>query len=72
LLLEYCLGITVQPTEQVVEFSSPQLPEAIDQIELANLRVGKRSVDLRLRRDGDEISVDVLRTVGGIKIGILR
>ena len=72
LLLEYCLGITVQPTEQVVEFSSPQLPEAIDQIELANLRVGKRSVDLRLRRDGDEISVDVLRTVGGSKIGILR
>jgi glycogen debranching enzyme len=70
MLLESCLGITFQPAERLVEFSSPKLPEGIDQIDLTNLRVGKHSVDLRLRRNGDEISADVLRADGDIKIRI--
>jgi glycogen debranching enzyme len=77
MLLESCLGITVQPGEaqsgeRRVEFSSPELPEGIDQIELTNLRVGKVSVDLRLRRRGGEVSVEVLRADEDIKIDVHR
>jgi glycogen debranching enzyme len=70
MLLESCLGITVRPVERVVEFLSPKLPEGIDQIDLTNFRVGKLSVDLRLRRNGDEVSADVLRTDEDIRIDI--
>ena len=77
MLLESCLGITVQPGEaqsgeRRVEFSSPELPEGIDQIQLTNLRVGKLFVDLRLRRKGGEVSVEVLRADEDIKIDVHR
>ena len=72
MLLESCLGITVQPGERRVEFSSPELPEGIDYIELTNLRVEKGSVDLRLRRDGGEVRVDVLRADEDIRIDVHR
>jgi glycogen debranching enzyme len=68
LLLESCLGIKVQPAEHVVEFSSPQLPENVDWVELKNLCVGNFTVDLRLQRDRDQLSVEILKTDGDIKI----
>ena len=72
LMLESCLGIRVQPEEHVVEFSSPQLPENVDWVELRNLGVGHFAVDLRLQRDGDEISVDILKTDGDIDIKVQK
>ncbi|MBZ5664430.1 MAG: amylo-alpha-1,6-glucosidase [Acidobacteriia bacterium] len=72
LLLESCLGISVQASEHAVEFTSPQLPEAVDWIELRNLRVGSLTVDLRLRRDGDGVSVDVLSTDGGVNVSLRK
>jgi hypothetical protein len=58
-----------------VEFISPELPEGIDQIELTNLPVGNRSVDVRLRRVGnknkdDAIIVDLLRADGDVEVRI--
>jgi glycogen debranching enzyme len=70
LLLQACLGITIEPVEHVVQLSSPQLPDAIDQLELTNLRVGDLSIDLRLRRNGPGIILDVLRTDNDIKVYI--
>ena len=61
LLIESCLGIRVRPDEHLVEFSSPELPESVDWVELTILAVGNLAVDLRLQRAGDQISVDVLK-----------
>jgi glycogen debranching enzyme len=62
LLLQACLGVAIEPVEHVVPLSSPQLPDAIDQREVNNLRVGDLSIELRLRRNGPEIVLDVLLT----------
>jgi hypothetical protein len=70
LLLESCLGIRVRPDEHLVELCSPELPENVDWVELTNLAVGNLAVDLRLQRDGDEISVDILKTDGDIDIKV--
>jgi len=68
MLLESCLGIKVRPAERAVEFSSPQLPESLDWVELKGLCVGEITADLRVQRDGDQISVEVLKADGDIKI----
>jgi glycogen debranching enzyme len=72
LLLESCLGIRVRPAALVVEFFSPHLPGTIDWVELTNLKVGNRSVDLRLRRAGDTVEVDFLRTDDDVKVHIRK
>jgi glycogen debranching enzyme len=68
MLFESCLGLRVQPDEHVVEFSSPQLPENLDWVELKNLCVGDLTVDLRLQRDRDQLSAEILKTDGDIKV----
>ena len=78
MLLASALGLHVRPSERLVEFISPELPEGIDQIELTNLPVGNRSVDIRLRRVGnknnknkdDAIIVDLLRADGDVEVRI--
>jgi glycogen debranching enzyme len=72
LLLESCLGIRVRPAALVVEFFSPQLPETIDWVELTNLKIGNRTLDLRLRRGGDTVEVDILRTDDDVKVHIRK
>lgn len=70
LLLESCLGISIQPGNNRIEFSSSQLPQAINQLELTNLKVGNSSLDLCLRRDLGGVTVDVLRNDGGGQIRV--
>ena len=69
-LFASCLGITVDPERHLVEFSSARLPETIHQLELINLRVGGNSVDLRLRRDGDAIGVDIIGGDGEVRVSV--
>ena len=53
-----------------MEFVSPQLPEAIDRLELTNLKVGESTVDLYLWRDGDDLGLEVLRKAGDAEIHV--
>ncbi len=69
MLFEACLGISIHPGDDRVEFVSPQLPEAIDRLELTNLRVGESAVDLYLWRDGGhDLGVEVLRKEGNAEV----
>lgn len=70
LLFEACLGITVNPAEHVVEFASPRLPQSINYVDLTNLKVGDHAADIRLRRDGDAICADVIRSHGDVKVRV--
>jgi glycogen debranching enzyme len=57
LILEACLGITVQPERGRIVFDGPFLPEGIPQLAIRNLRCGKASADLLLERRGDSVLV---------------
>ncbi|MFY9842426.1 MAG: amylo-alpha-1,6-glucosidase [Terriglobales bacterium] len=72
LLLESCLGISVRSAEHKVEFASPRLPKAIEWIEIKNLRVGRHPVDIRLGRNGDDVSLDVLSNDDNVKVRVRK
>jgi glycogen debranching enzyme len=57
LILEACLGITVQAERGRIIFDGPFLPEGIPQLSIRNLRCGKSSADLLLERRGDSVLV---------------
>jgi glycogen debranching enzyme len=69
-LFASCLGIRVDPEHHLVEFSSPRLPETIHELELRNLRVGGKSVDLRLRRDRNAIGVEIIGGDEEVKVSL--
>ncbi|QIG98422.1 MULTISPECIES: amylo-alpha-1,6-glucosidase [unclassified Bradyrhizobium] len=70
-LLEAALGIEFDTTRGEIRLRDPRLPEFLNDVVLRNLRLGASSVDLRLRRHGDEVSLEVLRTRGQIQVSIV-
>lgn len=67
-LLAAALGISFASDQHQIHFANPVLPVWLDEVRLANLRLGGATVDLLLRRDRDAISADVIRRDGPVEI----
>jgi glycogen debranching enzyme len=50
MMLEACLGVTIDAERREVLIEQPMLPEGIDWIEIGDLRVGDASVSITFRR----------------------
>lgn len=57
LILEACLGISLQSERGRITFDRPFLPEGIPQLSIRNLRCGNTRVDLFLERRDDSVLV---------------
>ncbi|HEX5661536.1 MAG TPA: glycogen debranching N-terminal domain-containing protein [Polyangiales bacterium] len=64
LLLQSVLGIHVDAPERRLAIRNPQLPAALEWVELDNLRVGQSRVQLRLRRVQNHVHVEKLDISG--------
>ena len=60
MMLEACLGMTVDAIRGEVRIDQPALPQGIDWLEVRNLRVGEDTVTIMFRRVGEKVvpSVD--------------
>ncbi len=70
-LLEASLGIEFDVARNEVRLRNPYLPAFLNEVVLRDLRLGPSSVDLRIRRHGDDVSLEVLRTRGQIQVSIV-
>jgi glycogen debranching enzyme len=68
LLLQSSLGLEFNPDNNEILLRKPRLPSFLDEVTLHNLRLGKSSVDLMLRRHGNDVSLQVLRNEGRIMV----
>jgi glycogen debranching enzyme len=68
LLIQSCLGLTVQGAHNRVIFTRPALPEGIPQLSIRGLRVGDASVDLLFERQVDTVRVQVLEKQGDVEV----
>jgi glycogen debranching enzyme len=70
-LLEASLGLEFDAGRGEIRLRNPRLPAFLNEVVLRDLRLGPSSVDLRVRRHGDEVSLEVLRTRGRIQVSIV-
>jgi glycogen debranching enzyme len=70
-LLEASLGLEFDAQAGEIRLRNPRLPEFLNEVILRDLQLGNTSVDLRLRRHGDDVSLEVLRTRGRIQVSIV-
>jgi glycogen debranching enzyme len=70
-LLEAALGLEFDVQRGEIRLRDPRLPAFLNEVVLRDLQLGPSSVDLRIRRHGDEISLDVMRTRGRIQVSIV-
>jgi glycogen debranching enzyme len=72
LLLQACLGLSVQGHPPRISFSYPILPTFLQEVCIKNLRVGQASVDLFIRCHTQDASVIVGRRQGEVDILIVQ
>ncbi|HEY2782324.1 MAG TPA: amylo-alpha-1,6-glucosidase [Steroidobacteraceae bacterium] len=67
-LLQASLGLTLSEREQEVSFYRPVLPRFLDELHLRNLCLATGSVDVHLKRNGNDIAVTQTRREGDIRL----
>ncbi|MGA8951217.1 MAG: amylo-alpha-1,6-glucosidase, partial [Xanthobacteraceae bacterium] len=70
-LLEASLGLEFDPFNGEIRLRNPRLPPFLDEVTLRDLRLSSSSVDLRVRRHGDTVSLDTPRISGDIRVSIV-
>jgi len=70
-LLEASLGLEFDPFKGEIRLRNPRLPEFLDEVMLRDLRLSSSSVDLRVRRHGETVSLDTPRISGDIRVSIV-
>ncbi|MBS0530389.1 MAG: amylo-alpha-1,6-glucosidase, partial [Proteobacteria bacterium] len=70
-LLEAALGLEFDTGLSEIRLRNPKLPRFLNEVILRDLQLGESSVDIRVRRHDDEISLEVLRTRGKLQVSII-
>jgi glycogen debranching enzyme len=68
LLLQSCLGLSIDATSRRVVFERAVLPDPIEWLRLSQLQVANATVDLLLERHGQNVNVTVLRRGDDVEI----
>jgi glycogen debranching enzyme len=68
MLLQSSLGLEFDQDRNEILLREPRLPAFLEEVTLRNLRLGKSTVDLMLRRHNNDVSIQVLRNEGQIRI----
>jgi glycogen debranching enzyme len=72
MLLQSCLGLTIDAPARRLIFSYPLLPPALPWVKVTSLAVGDASVDLLLERHELDVGINVLRRDGDVEILITK
>ncbi len=72
MLLQACLGLSVEGMKSRVLFDHPALPQSLEEVTIRGLSVGQGSVDLIIRRYERDVGVDVLDRVGRVTVEVLK
>jgi glycogen debranching enzyme len=70
-LIEASLGLQFDPAAGEIRLINPRLPIFLDHVILRNLRLNQSSVDLRVNRHGNEVSLEILRRRGQVQVSIV-
>ncbi|MGC2077201.1 MAG: amylo-alpha-1,6-glucosidase, partial [Xanthobacteraceae bacterium] len=70
-LLEASLGLEFDPFNGEIRLRNPRLPAFLNEVILHNMQLGQSSVDVRVWRRNDTVSLDTPRTDGDIRVSIV-
>lgn len=72
LLLQACLGLAIRGRDGTVSFCKPFLPPFLQEVRIDGLAVGGGSLDLELIRHNEDVSVNVLRRDGDVRVMVVK
>jgi glycogen debranching enzyme len=70
-LLEATLGLEFDADAGEIRLRNPHLPAFLNEVIVRDLSLGESSVDFRLRRHGEGVSLEVLRSRGRVEVSMV-
>jgi glycogen debranching enzyme len=70
-LIEASLGLQFDPAANEIRLRNPRLPAFLDEVVLRNLQLRQSSVDLKVRRHANDVSVEILERRGQVQVAIV-
>jgi glycogen debranching enzyme len=70
-LIEASLGLQFDPAANEIRLRNPRLPAFLDEVVLRNLQLKQSSVDLKVRRHANDVSVEILERRGQVQVAIV-
>jgi glycogen debranching enzyme len=70
-LIEASLGLQFDPVANEIRLRNPRLPSFLDEVVLRNLQLKQSSVDLKVRRHANDVSVEILGRRGQAQIAVV-
>jgi glycogen debranching enzyme len=70
-LIEASLGLQFDTCAHEIRLLNPRLPSFLDELELRNMLLRDSSVDLRVRRNRNGVSVEVLELRGDLRVSVV-
>jgi glycogen debranching enzyme len=68
LVLQACLGLSIDARNSRLYLYHPALPEALPSVRICNIQVGEASIDLALERHAETVGVNILRRQGELEV----
>ena len=68
MLLQACMGLSIQAKNNKVYFNNPALPAFLKEVTIKNLRVGSASMDITLYRHARDVGINVTRKEGRAEV----
>jgi len=72
MMLQACLGLSIDAIERRVTIAHARLPEFLDQVTIRGLRVRDASVDIQFERHTFDVGVTVLSRTGSIQVIVIK
>jgi glycogen debranching enzyme len=72
MLVQSCLGVTVEGTRNRIVIKHPRLPDGLDRLSIRNLQIGQASADLVLQRYAGTVGLSVERPNGNVEVLLLN
>ncbi|MBV8804535.1 MAG: amylo-alpha-1,6-glucosidase [Sinobacteraceae bacterium] len=71
MMIQACLGLSIDATQSRVVLRSPSLPACVDQIAIHGLSIGSAQMDIEVQRSGASCATTVARRSGSLDLVIL-
>jgi glycogen debranching enzyme len=72
LMLQACLGLSIDAPRRQLRFRRPVLPKWLPRIAIENLRIGDATVDLQLERHRRDVGINLVRRDGEVEVRVIK
>jgi glycogen debranching enzyme len=72
MILQAMLGLDIKGEQRKLLINSPVMPEWLEWLKIENLKVGKGTVSLLVRREVEAVAVAILRKQGDVTVEVIE